>query len=71
MSDATAELIAALKATMPYAAESARRNERLGLVEEAAAAREAHRKAQWALRAAGEAEAPPRSGIAFAREYED
>jgi len=65
------ELIAALKATMPYAADSARRHERLGLAEEAAAARDAHRKALWALRAAGHGHPPPQSGIAGARECED
>ena len=66
-----AELIAALRATMPYAADSARRHERLGLAEEAAAAHAAHRRAQWALRAAGQGETPARTGIAFARDCED
>ena len=65
------ELVAALKAAMPYAMESARRHERLGLTEEAAAARDAHRKAQWALRAAGHGEPPEQSGIAGARDFED
>jgi len=60
----TEQLIAALKATMPYAMESARRHERLGLTEEADAARAAHRKAQWALHAAGH-------GTVAARECED
>lgn len=66
-----ADLVAALKATMPYAADSARRHERLGLAEEAAAARDAHRKAQWALRAAGHGHPPAQAGIAGARECED
>ena len=65
------ELVAALKATMPYAADSARRHERLGLAEEAAAAREAHRRALWALRAAGHGQPPPLSGIAAARDCVD
>ena len=58
------ELVAALKAAMPYAADSARRSERLGLAEEAAAARDVHRRAQWALHAAGH-------GVARARDCED
>ena len=65
------ELVAALKATMPYAADSARHHERLGLAEEAAAAREAHRKAQWALRAAGHSTPQTLPGIAGARDCED
>ncbi len=65
------QLTAALKATMPYALESARRHERMGLVEEAAAARDAHRRAQWALRAAGFGQPEPLFGIAGARDYED
>ncbi|MEI6557086.1 MAG: hypothetical protein WCO00_01665 [Rhodospirillaceae bacterium] len=66
-----AELIAALKAAMPYALESARRHERLGLSEEAGAARAVHRQAQWALHAAGHDPAPRLAGIAGARECED
>ena len=66
-----AELVAALKATMPYATESARRHERLGLAEEATAAREAHRRALWALRAAGHGQPAAQSGIAAARDCED
>ena len=52
------ELTAALKAAAPYVQSSARHHERLGLVEEAAAAWATHRRIQWALRAAGTDPAP-------------
>lgn len=43
----------ALRAALPYLLDSARRNERLGLREEAAAAWAVHRRALGALRATG------------------
>jgi hypothetical protein len=50
---ALAELLATLEAAAPYARDAARRNERLGLGEEAAAAWAIYHRACWALRAAG------------------
>lgn len=47
------DLLAALRATLPYVLDSARRHETMGLGEEAAAARAVHGRAQWAIRAAG------------------
>ncbi len=52
--EAVAELMAVLRGAMPYARDAARRHERLGLVEEAAAAWALYHRACWALRAAGQ-----------------
>lgn len=60
----TEEVLAVLRAALPYLLDSARRHERMGLEEEAAAARALHGRATWAIRAAGAG--PPRP-----IEYED
>jgi hypothetical protein len=61
------ELLAVLKQAAPYVLDSARRHERLGLGEEAAMAWAVYRRAQWAVRAAGNEQPAP----AAVREYED
>jgi len=60
----TEELLATLRATLPYLLDSAHRHERMGLIEEAAAARALHSRATWAIRTAG-------AGQPRAIEYED
>ena len=65
------ELVATLRALAPYALDAARRSERLGLAEEAAAARALHARAQWAIRAAGGNPTAPASGIGGWQEPED
>ncbi len=63
--EAVADLVAALRAALPFVQASARHHERLGLGEEAQAAWGVYRRARWALDRA----APGPSGADL--EYQD